>query len=212
MNFLELAQRTRREIGASGDGPANVAGQTGYSAKIVAWVQDAYREVQASPALQNCLWGMATLVLVPGVASYTLPAPFARMVAGGVYLHQGATKLCLDEMPWRVYRDVPGTVNGAPISYAMSPNNELWLYPTPQAADTLEYEYERTPDVMADNVSLPIIPVEYHMAIVWRAVMYSAAHDENQALFQTAQANYRQIMNKLAINELPPMAVSGALV
>lgn len=211
MNFLELAQRTRQEIGASGVGPANVAGQSGYSAKIIDWVQDAYHEVQTSPALQNCLWQQAAAAVVAGITAYAVAVTpeFVRMRVA--YILHGSTKMRLDEMSWRAYRDLPSTSQGMPLSYAVSPDNILWLWPTPAAACTLDFEYECAPFVLSGNVDVPVIPKQYHMAIVWRAVMYSAAHDENQALLQVAQANYKAIMNKVAMHELPPLLVAGAL-
>ena len=39
MNFLELAKRTSKECGISGEGPSSVAGQSGMNAKVVNWVR-----------------------------------------------------------------------------------------------------------------------------------------------------------------------------
>ena len=67
-------------------------------------------------------------------------------------------------------------------------------------------EYYQNPKVMSDNTDTPRMPARFHMVIVWRAVMFWCAHDENPALMQSATQNYRELVNKMTITELPKMA------
>lgn len=212
MNFLEIAKRVRQEVGAPGDGPSNVSGQSGYSQKIIDWVKDAYTRVQLSPAMQNYLWAQASAPLVAGQARYdpvVWTADFKRL-RGNMYVTHANARLRVTPLTWEALRESVA-VSGVPSSYAVAPDKAIWLWPTPVSGCMIDIECERSPQKLVANTDVPRIDERYHMAIVWRAAMFSTAYDENQVLFQTAQKNYREIMNEMAINEIDPLVVAGAL-
>lgn len=218
MNFLELAKRTRLELGVAGDGPVSVQNQQGHMEKIVAWVREAWQEVQQSPALQRTLWDSAVMPLTAGVQTYD-PAndwglPFASVVPDGLYVRRAAqpgNRWLLRHTDWRRLRNLGLGVRGSPQAFAVSPSNKLVLWPVPADGFELDMEYQRTPRELEDNLDEPAMPPAWHMAIVWRAVMFGCAHDENLPLFQSAQANYRAIMNRIGRDGLPELQVAGAL-
>jgi hypothetical protein len=219
MNFLEIAKRVRQECGISGDGPAAVQSQVGISAKLVAWVQTAYEEIQSlQPWRYN--WAEHTQALTAGVAVY---APvndwgldFRELATDPIYVYRTQDGprskhwLCL--VSWAEMRDMAQVgIQGVPVYCAMRPDTTIQFHPEPQDGLTAVIEYIKNPDTLVDNLDIPVMPARYHMAIVWRAVMYWCAHDENTALYGAANQQYQIILRKMWLSELPTIQMAGAL-
>ena len=88
---------------------------------------------------------------------------------------------------------------------------EGFPFPIPQDGLTAVMEFHRSPQVLSGNTDVPRMPERFHMAIVWRAVMFWCAHDENPALWQSANQNYRELVNKMTITELPKLGMTEPL-
>lgn len=214
MNFLQIAQRVRQECGISGAGPSAVSGQTGMYAKIIDWVLTAHEELQQSQFDWNFDWGRHTANLVAGTEAYSPVAawslPFKKLAQDGLYVYRTAdgeqAKTWVELIDWAAFRQIrnPPTT-GLPIYAALSPDKSLYFHPTPDAGLVAVLEYYKKPEVLVANLDVPRIPEEYHMAIVWRAVMFWCAHDENAALFQSANANYNRIKMQMMGTESPEM-------
>ena len=220
MNFLEIAKRVRQECGISGDGPSSVGGQTGMYAKIVAWARDAFNEIQGSNEEWDFDWAMTTQPLVAGKERYDPINDWGldhkAFVKRGTYVYRTADGPHAKHWPefigWQGLRELRlPDVRGIPVYASVAPDGSLYLYPIPDAGITAVVEYFRGPQVLTDNLDVPRLPERYHMAIVWRAVMFWCAHDENPALFQSAAENYRNIMRRLSVLELPDMDVAEPL-
>lgn len=220
MNFLEIARRVRQECGISGDGPPTVTGQHGIYAKIVAWVQTAHEELQQLHVDWNADWAMTEQPLVAGQEFYA-PASdwgldFKRAARDGLYVYRPAdgpaVKTWIALVDWATLRTLrtPG-VTGLPSYAALAPDERLCFFPAPGDGITAVLEYWRTPQKLAASTDVPRMPERFHMAIVWRAVMLWCAHDENPALWQAANQNYRELVNKMTITELPVMAMAEPL-
>jgi hypothetical protein len=219
MNFLEIAKRVRQECGISGDGPAAVQSQVGMSAKLVAWVQTAYEEVQSlQPWRYN--WAEHTQALTAGVAVY---APvndwgldFRELATDPIYVYRTQdgprSKHWLCHVSWAEMRDMAQVgIQGVPVYCAMRPDTTIQFHPEPQDGMTAVIEYIKNPDTLVDNLDIPLMPARYHMAIVWRAVMYWCTHDENTALYGAANQQYQIILRKMWLSELPTIQMAGAL-
>lgn len=219
MNFLEIAKRVRQECGISGDGPAAVQSQSGISAKLVAWVQSAYEEIQSlQPWEFN--WAEHTQALTAGVSLYDpvndWGLDFRELAQDPVYVYRTLdgprSKHWLAHVSWAEMRDMaqPG-IQGVPVYCAMRPDTTIQFHPAPQAGLTAVIEYIKNPDTLADSLDVPVLPARYHMAIVWRAVMFWCAHDENQALFASANQNYQIVLRKMLRSDLPTIQMPEAL-
>lgn len=220
MNFLQLAKRVRQECGISGDGPASTEGQSGIYAKIVDWVRAAHDELQLFHNDWNFDWAVADLELLEGVDAYSPLGLWSlqvrQLAKDGMYVYRAdqgdRLKHWLAEVPWEEFRCLQvGGVQGMPVYVAMSPDKRLHLYPTPATGLRLKLEYFQAPLDLVAVGDEPRLPAQYHMAIVWRAVMLWCAHDENPSLFQVASANYRELIRKAQMTELPGMRSPEAL-
>lgn len=210
MNFLELAKRVRQEVGYSGDGPVSVAGQVGVLAKVVDWTRTAWREVQGQSVLWRFSWASFTTTLTAGKESYDLKGDWSldarKLTHAPLYVYrttETGARYFVPLIPWTDFRKLaPLAGEGFPVYCAQSPDSKLHLYPAPMAGLTAVLEYIRSPQELASNMDEPRMPAAYHMAIVWRAVMFACAHDENPPLFQSADMNYKSIMAQMMATEM----------
>ena len=220
MNFLQLVQRTRQEVGYSGSGPASVAAQAGVFAKIVDWVKTAWLDVQRESISWRFGWASSTVSLAAGQASYDPVGEWGlaiRFIADhAIYITNPANagaKYFVQMVAWPEYRMLPNSpaIVGLPSTCSRAPDGRLHFFPAPFAGLFLTIEYTRSPQVLEENLDVPRMPDEYHMAIVWRAVVLACAHDENVPLMQIANANYKSIIGSMRITEEPGFTSAGPL-
>lgn len=195
MTFLELVKRVHQEAGLSGAGAASVKQQVGMDKKIVDWVRTAYQEIiNLKP--WDFTWTSKTLEIPAGVqvihlADYgvTDVGIISRLMLGGAVVQ-------IDD--WKnadqLYANQPA---GAVEKFAILPNGDLKLYPVPAALTNLTLEYHRGVHKLVENTDTPLIPEQFQMAIVFKALSLYAANDEAVALFQDAMRNYDNWMARL---------------
>lgn len=76
MNFLQLAQRLRREMNDSGDGPSNVSNQRGRNLEYVEAVREAWVEIQRLREWNQAFWKDPFSAASPQVLSTSVDTPF----------------------------------------------------------------------------------------------------------------------------------------
>lgn len=220
MNFLQICQRVRQECGISGNGPLAVARQVGMYAKIVDWVKAAHEEIQTKRTMWRFDWFELTQALTIGAEAYAPASDWGLKVRSwardSAHLYRTAagptSRHWLAYLEWDQYRDLrTPAVPGMPIYWTQAPDRRLMFYPIPDQDFTLVAEGYRSPEILVQTTDIPRLPEEYHMAIVWRAVMLYCGHDENQPLFQTAQANYKGLISRIEATELPGMMTGEPL-
>lgn len=222
--FLELCADLARESGAIGTAPSAVTGQTGRQLKAVEWIAHAWEQIQADNPDWLFLRTEFEGALAIGTKRYTGAAlgltNWARWVgdypgheavsiyASGDQANEAALRMIGYER-WRRYYNFGTHDNGKPIEYAISPSGELLLGPTPDAAYVIRGEYSRTPQVLAANGDVPIMPSQFHPAIVWRANMLLCEHDEAWPARTAAEAKYKAILRNMQRDLLPEMTAGG---
>lgn len=211
--FLQLCQRVRSESGISGDGPSNVAGQTGMYAKIVNWVKQAHEDIQLAEHQWRFDWSQLTQTLVGSQQEYNpvdwgvsmrqirRDNPYAYRTAYG-----SNSRTWLSYIDWGsfVHLNTSSAV-GIPTYFAEAPDRHIHFYPIPTDGLTLVLEYYKRPEVLVNNTDIPRMPEEYQMAIVWKAVMYCCAEIEDVARFQAADRAFKEVMMKMRVTELAAM-------
>lgn len=222
MNFLQLCQRVNAEAGLSGPGPTAVGGQVGMNGKIVAWVQAAHQDIQQKHVDWAFDWQPVSQALVAGQDRY-LPADWGLAVrawnrqGGWVYAtDQGrAARQALVWLPYEQFAGLPvaapGQAQGAPLYWSAAPDRRVCFSPVPGEGLTFEAECWLAPQVLAANADVPRLPEEYHLLIVWRALMLYCGHDENAALWQQARQNHDRLIGRMEATELPEMLGTEAL-
>lgn len=217
--FLQLVQRTRQECGIAGDGPSTVLNQTGIYGKIVNWVLAAHEEIQLKYPNWRFDWAQLSAVLAAQEAhepTVDLGVSARQWDFDGAYCYTTtageASRQPLVYVPYADYRDLRiGAGTGQPQYVTEAPNKELMFLPTPTGAHTVVLDYWKKPEVLAANADIPRMPTQYHMAIVWRAVMFYCGHDESMQLYQEARRNYERLISRMEETELEPMQFAEPL-
>lgn len=93
--------------------------------------------------------------------------------------------------------------NAQPVEFAIRPrDNAILIGPAPDAVYVITGQYYRIPPALAANSDTPVLPDDYHMAIVWKAAIMYAGDQQDRGLYQHAQKMYRPLYNQLCINWL----------
>lgn len=214
-SYLELCQKFRKLVGISGSGPTAVASQSGMNEKITIWVADADELIQRKWEDWNFLLEPKEIITVTASTStFTL-----------------STLGITDLARWRrtsFVRD-PGTDNYQKLSYDMTydeyllselylgasetgqlervivrtSDNALIFYPTYASNTTVWAAYWKAATRMAADASTTPIPTRFEDAILYRAKMFYAEHLEDGSLYDSAFADYEDIMTKLEASQAP---------
>lgn len=211
MNFLELCQRTRQECGISGGGPASVTGQTGVYVKLIAWVNDAWREIQQDHKDWLFMWddfGFDTIVNTPEYTTTDLTVrDFSREP---LVLYHKATGL--DDrgfIPYLKYADYKAryadknTPAARPICWTVTPKGAIRLYPKPDDVYGVEGDGQLKIQTLVDNTDSPIMPEQFHMAIVWLACKKWFDDQEATQRMNDMERNYLLLKDELLRDQLP---------
>lgn len=207
MNFLEIVKRAWVESGQSGDGPASVTGMSGHQQRFVNWVRNAWSDIQRSHEEWSFLKAVAEFSLVPAQESviiasmgvYDLKIPLKVFILiGGQWSELG---LVVSSSASSDYLRL-NKQSGRPCIAYFS-NGVLSFDTIPDAAYSLRVHYRKTPQELSANTDIPLCESMYHMAIVWGAVKRYAQSDEDQSLFNAANAEYRRCTVEM-LNDLTP--------
>lgn len=225
MNYLQLCQRMRQESGGiSGSGPTAVTNQVGEYKSVVDWVQSAYEDIQNLHPDWDFLRTDLSFQTIANASTYVktaigadeqgewIPDSFRSYLTSGGVSGEGF----MQWMSWDSFRNTyligsMRSTTGFPQIMAKKPDTSLIFWPIPNAAYTINGEYFKRPQFMTANTDIPIIPVKFHMIIVWRALMYYAGQNNAPEIFAVAQKEYRRLLNLLQASQLPQMSWAGAL-
>jgi hypothetical protein len=233
--YLQLCQDVVRECGIPGTGPSAITGQTGELARVVAWVKNAYTEIQNRYPDWRWLRKPFTFNTVAGTDAYAygsvtdgeasaLITRFSRWWANDldrrptIYLSSGGVtgEHWLIWVPYsffkRLYRFGPQTTaRGMPIHISVNDANKLVLGPNPDAVYVVQGEYQKNAQVLAANSDTPEIPVDYHQLIVCRAMAKYAGFESASDVMLRATTEGNPLMRQLEANQRPQMRLAGPL-
>jgi len=195
--FLELVNDLRRECSVSGSAVSTVVGQTGEYLRLVNWINQAHAEIQGKYFDWKFLRATAQFTTAVGVE--TVPAPSDLNTWDMTRFYQGTDQICAKE--WIDYR--PNTAaSGKPSDIFIRYDNDLHLYPNPDDAYVYDYEYFKTPLVMAVDSDEPLIPAHLQRVIVYRAMIMYANYEEAPELKAQAGELFGEAMRQLSNHQL----------
>jgi len=228
MNFLLLCQRLRQEAGLTGSGPTTTVGQTGISKQVVDWINSAYIDVLSQHSNWQFMQESFSFETVASQREYSVAETGLTDLekwkvddygSFRVYLTSSgvANEQYMYPILWDDYRQVylygaSRTAEGLPSYFSIQPDNGLNFYLVPDAAYTITGEYFKTPTELSGNTDIPIIPTQFHMIIVWRALMFYAGFDAANEKYAMGKNEYNKLLMRLEIDRLPKMTFGGPLV
>ena len=221
MNLLQLTNQTRVECGVSGPTRSSVQNLTGESARILAWVQQAWIDVQTSKEDWLFLREPFEFNTVAQQWEYT-PANAGLTNFGNwkrdSFRASSVNNLYRDEqlmnyMDWTTYRNLYRYANmrntyARPVVVSITPNKDLAFGSTPDQAYTIVGEYYTQPVNLSADTDIPGIPDRFQMIIVYRAMMYYAGYESAPEVLSRGDYEYRRLYSRMEIDQLPTI-VSG---
>lgn len=229
MNYLQLCQRTRRESGvSSGDAsPASVTGQTGRDLKIVEWVATAWNDIQElhdnwAWMREDYLGTISADTPNYSATSFGITTRFQnwRKDEQSVTIYEDALGVSdesiLTFMPWLEYRRkyvIGSQTTNRPLYYSISPDQEMWFGPIPNDTFKVRGEYQKSPQILANNTDIPELPGgdAMHMVIVWNALVLMGEFDEGLMTIQSATRRRSDLLRKIERLHLPTFGWGGPL-
>ena len=228
MNFLQLVQRLRQEAGLSGDGPTTTVNQTSINKQLVDWINTAYIDVLSQHTNWSFMQESFSFETVASKREYStidLKMDYVEkwkvddydsfriyLTSSGITTEQG-----LQHILWPDYRQMylygaSRIAKGFPSYFSVQPNNGLNFYPVPDAEYTITGEHFKAPDELFGDTDVPLIPSQFHMIIVWRALMFYAGFDAANEKYTMGKNEYTKLLMRLEIDRLPQMIFGAPLV
>ena len=221
MNLLQLVNQARVECGVSGPALTTTVGQSGESGRMVAWVVQAWTDIQTSK--EDWLFMRESFDFNTTANVWEYSPTDAGLTDFGNWKRDSfrcASDLTLfrDEqllnyMEWTTFRNLYRYANmrntkARPVVVSIMPNKDLAFGSTPDGVYVIDGEYYTQPVTLAADSDTPLLPARFHMAIVYRAMMYYAGYEAAPEVMARGDFEYRRLYSRMEIDQLPTL-ISG---
>lgn len=228
MNFLQLCQRLRQEAGLTGSGPTTTVGQTGISKQIVDWINTAYIDILSQHTNWHFMQDEFSFETVASQRAYSIAETGVTDLekwkvddygSFRVYLTSSgiANEQYMYSILWDDYRQMylygaTRTAEGLPSYFSIQPDKGLNFYLVPNDIYTITGEYFKVPTELSGDTDEPIFPSQFHILIIWRALMFYAGFDAANEKYVMGKNEYTKVLMRLEIDQLPQMTFGAPLV
>lgn len=224
MNFLQLVNRTRQECGASGGSTplGSAQNQLGESKRFADWVNAAWLDIQTSKDNWDWMREEFQFTLTPQKQTYTateagVGSSFGNWKVDSFRLASQVDLVdeqLLNFLEYATFRNLyqygsMRTTYSRPVVMTVTPGKDLAFGAVPDLAYIAVGEYYRAPASMTSDTTPPDLPERFHMAVVYRAMMYYGGYESAPEVYQRGEMEFKRLMNRLEIDQLPTL-VSGA--
>jgi hypothetical protein len=237
--FLELCQKTARECGVGGSTdaapkPLTVIGQIGELNRIVAWVNDAYIEIQdardwrwlrkkftvdTADGVNTYAPGVVTDVddaaLITRFKSWRLDdrlnPPKLFLTSSGVESQVFLSWTRWDNFAYLYETGALQNQTSQPVHITVNPKDEIQLGIAPNDIYTVSGEYHKSPQILTADADVPEMPSQYHNLIMYQAMEWYGYHEVAPEVIARAEKGINRIMNQLRKNQETPFRVGGPL-
>ena len=225
---LQLCQRYAKEAGISGASnstlPTSTLAQTGEMLDVVNDIDSAYEKLQNMKPNWHFLRFDFSFPTISGTQNYTpTDAGYPehktwKADSFRCYLTATGTDdeqdLCF--VPWEDFRDLyllgsQRDASGRPIKFTIKPDKSVSFYPKPDAIYTVVGEYWKRAQAMGANATEPLMPDEFHLILVWMALMKYGLREAAQEKYALGLMEYNALIGPLKTTQLPPMETAGPM-
>ena len=224
MTFLQMVQRLRQESSTSGAVPSTTVSQIGDIKNLCDWISTSWMDIQNEKSDWFFMRQPISFNSVAGQQSYnqtqTGLASFGNFkidsfrqyrVSGGY-----GTEQRLNFLPYDSFRDMyqygaMRTTQQMPVIFTVDPSKNFLLGPIPDDIYTVNGEGYAMPTEFALDTDRPTLPAQFHMAIVWRALMYYGQKEAASEAYSHGQNEYNRLMSKLYSDQMPTIMFGAPL-
>lgn len=223
MTFLELVNAVRTECDAAGVDPTTLASLNKENSRLKNWVNAAWREIQQlHDGRLNFMLADFTVALTNNVWQYNpTAAPFSLtnfrvFKRDTMRLYATASSYADEqELPYvdfsvfkRQYRFGSTRIEqGRPSVWSVDEHRNLVFGLVPNAGWTVEGQYYRKPTELVADGDSPDMPSEYHMLIVYKAMLKDGEWEWSDNQKSRAVRELRRIQTAMEIEQLPGVSL-----
>jgi hypothetical protein len=229
MNFLQLVQRVRRKCRVSGTGPSTVIDQNEEYARLVDFTNEAWSDLQLMRSDWAWMRASMSFPTVAGQAEYTLAqiqstgsgfSNFGNWDLKTFRQYNTAagtnSEVFMGFMEYENWRDVyqlssMRQATSAPLDFTQTPLLGIGLGPVPLVGYTITGDYFKVATEMSLDADIPPLPSQFHMAIVYRAMMLHGASEAAPEVYDDGKMNFDRMMRIIDQQQLPVLTTAGAL-
>lgn len=230
MDFLALINRAKSKCRIGGAEVLVVTGQNAEITRLINFVNEAWMEIQRAKPRWIFMRASATCPTVQAQYAYT-PMDFGINATFGYWAldysngdtfrnYDTASGIAnetfmsvVDYDTWRntYLMGANRSTYTRPWVVARAPDNTLVCGPIPSAGYTLVGDYYRRPIEMTTAGEVPVLPEQFHMAIVYKAMMYYGASEAAPEIYDDGREEYVKIMRQIAATQLQRTTLGSAL-
>lgn len=220
MNYLQLAQRLAVEAG-SGANISTVVAASGEAGRMANWISAAWDDLQLERP--DWYWMRAEFSFPTVASDYKYSSTDAGIAdrfgiwdidSMRAYQTNKNDELGLSWMAYDDFRSaylIGPQTQSRPLIVSVDPAMNLLFGPIPNLVYTITGEYYKAPQTLAVDDDVPELPAQYHMAIVYRALMLYARYEAAAEIYSDAEMNYKRFLRRIELNQLPTVEVAGTL-
>lgn len=225
MNFLQLSQKLALKCRVTGSSFSTTANQGTELARLISFIQEAWMDIQGQR--DNWWWmrGSFSFTTVAGQTNYTptqagildfgnwdLETFRNYVTASGISSEMLMTSL--DYASWRnqYLLGAQRSTYSRPTVVALAPDKSVCFGAIASGGYTILGDYYKAPSEFISDQSTPEIPAQYHMAIVYRAMMYYGTSEAATEIYDEGRTEYLRYMNRIERNQQDIPTIAGALV
>lgn len=224
MSFIQMVRRLRQESGTSGAPPVTIANQTGEIKRLIDWISSAWVDIQADKTDWFFMRQPVSFNTTAGKQSYTASEAginsFGNFKLDSFRQYNVAngygTEQRLAYVPYDTFRDLyqygpMRTTQQMPVVFTVDPAKNFLLGATPNDVYNINGEGYAMPTELANDDDRPTMPGQYHMAIVWRALMYYGSYEGAPDAYTRGQIEYERLMSRLRADQMPAITFGPPL-
>lgn len=224
MNFLQIINRVRTNCGVSGPALTTAQNLSGESLNIANWTNEAWLDIQAQRTNWEWMRKTATFSTVTSQPQYTIAqigltdfGAWARDTFRNYDTSVGlSSEIFMEYIDYDAWRD--GYEFGAlrqtqtrPTVITIGPDKSIGLGPFPISGYTVLGDYYSVPTEMAADADIPDLPTQFHLAIVYRAMMAYGQYESAPEVYNRGAVEFDKWMRRVYADRLPEVVVPGAL-
>lgn len=223
MNFLQLVGRLRQECGVSGNDPTTVKNLQGEMLRLANYIKQAWIDIQTLHQEWQFMRQPISFVAVKGQGKYTsvemLIDSFGQLDLSSFTIHtlnDQSNEMILPFMEYETFKMMflfgsRRTQQSRPMAFSMSPQMDFLLGPIPDAQYQILGEGWAMPTELKNDTDRPSCPSQFHMAIVYRAMMMYGRYESAPEVYQSGEAEFNKIIARMAAHQLPRLTFGAPL-
>jgi len=217
MNFLALCKSLRQEASLSGAGPTTVESTVpAEMQRVINWVATSWTEIQEQRDDWRFLRFAFSKTITASSPTIAVATDYKKFKEdSGVMTHPNGSVSQPDYVDPDTFTHAKRLghyqPSGTPIIFTVHDDGILETLPAPDGSYTFDGDYFRTPQILTKNIDIALLPVQYHMLIVYFGLMKYGAWDESPNHYARGETEYDRIFRQVVRTQTPRITLPGPL-